>query len=235
VARALQERGPRGAGKPRGRGPRRRISCAARANRADGAERATPEDRGAAVVRRLLVRRVMRTLVVYYSRTGTTRELATAIAQALGADVEEIVDPTPRAGLLGYLASGFDSVTQREAPIRPRARDPRDYDLVVVGTPVWAGNMSSPVRAYLAAARGRLPAAAFFCTMGGRGSERAFLEMEKLSGARPAAVLAMREGARWTPTQKAIRDFAAHATAGADRARPRVERSDGAPAAAHAA
>ena len=169
------------------------------------------------MVRRLLGRHDMRTLVVYYSRSGTTRELAKAIAQALGADVEEIADPTPRAGVLGFMVSGFQSVTKREAPIRPRVKDPRDYDLVVLGTPVWASNMSSPMRAYLGAARGRLPRVAFFCTMGGRGDERAFLEMEKLAGARPVAVLALRERAGWKEGQRAIRDFAAAAAAAAGR------------------
>ncbi len=167
----------------------------------------------------------MRTLVVSYSRNGTTRELARALGQALVADVEEIVDPTPRAGTIGYLVSGFESITKRAAPIRPRVKDPRDYDLVVVGTPVWAGIMSSPVRAYLEAVRGRLPRVAFFCTMGGRGDEHAFLEMEKLAGARPVAVLALRERAGWKEGQRAIRDFAARAIAGVDRARPPGERS----------
>ena len=64
----------------------------------------------------------MRTLVVYYSLSGMTRELAKAIAKELGADIEEIVDPTPRSGVLGYVRCGYESSFEREAAI-PLARD----------------------------------------------------------------------------------------------------------------
>jgi flavodoxin len=151
----------------------------------------------------------MRILVVYYSRTGITRDLALAIAAALGADVEEIVEPTSRGGLTGFLRSGLESILERTAAVRPSTREARDYDLVIVGTPVWALNVSSPVRAYLTARRGKLPRVAFFCTMGGSGGERAFHTMETLAGAHPVARLALAEGARWRAGQRALRDFLA--------------------------
>ena len=65
--------------------------------------------------------------------------------------------------------------------------DPRPYNLVVIETPVWAWSVSSPVRADLAANRGRLPDVAFFCTMGSRGSDRAFEEMQAVSRKAPRA------------------------------------------------
>ena len=43
------------------------------------------------------------------------------------------------------------------------------------------------LRAYLAANRGRLPDVAFFCTMGSRGSDRAFEEMQAVAGKAPRA------------------------------------------------
>jgi len=61
------------------------------------------------------------------------------------------------------------------------------YDLVVIGTPVWAWSVSPPVRSYLAANKGRLPDVAFFCTMGSRGGERAFEEMQAIAGKAPRA------------------------------------------------
>jgi flavodoxin len=126
-------------------------------------------------------------LVVYYSRTGATRRLAEALAKALRADIEPIVDCANRSGIFGYLRSVAESLQKRSAPIKPMKTDPASYDLVVIGTPVWAWSVSSPVRSYLAANKERLPDVAFFCTMGGRGSERTFEEMQAVAGKAPRA------------------------------------------------
>ena len=50
-----------------------------------------------------------RVLIVFFSRTGTTRVLATALAGVLSADVEEICDLSERRGALGYLRCVIDS------------------------------------------------------------------------------------------------------------------------------
>lgn len=130
-----------------------------------------------------------KTLVVYYSRTGTTRQIAKALANALYADTEEIVATRDHAGLLGYLRSVIEARRRTPAAIAPIKHDPAAYDLVVVGTPVWAWSLSSPVRAWLAANKDRLPAVAFFCTLGGAGSENAFGQMQKIAGKPPRACL----------------------------------------------
>lgn len=49
--------------------------------------------------------------------------------------------------------------------------------------------MSSPVRAYLSKYKGDLKKVAFFCTEGGSGGNKAFREMEKISGKKPIEVL----------------------------------------------
>jgi flavodoxin len=48
-----------------------------------------------------------RVLVVYYSRTGTTDTVARAIRHELGCEIEAIHDAKRRAGVVGYLRSGF--------------------------------------------------------------------------------------------------------------------------------
>jgi len=135
----------------------------------------------------------MKTLVVFYSRSGRTRKVAQALSERLQADVEEIQDTRKRTGLLGFLVSGFEAVRKKPATIVPIEKDPRGYDLVVVGTPVWASNMSSPGRAYLAQNRTGLPQAAFFCTCGGPGNEHVLAEMEDLAGKQALARLVLTE------------------------------------------
>lgn len=132
-----------------------------------------------------------RILVVYYSRTGTTRKLAAAVAAALGCDSEAIVEPSSRSGMLGYLRSALEARRQVPSRIAAAAKDPSRYDLVVIGTPVWAWSLSSPVRAYLLANKAKLPAVAFFCTLGGAGSDKAFAQMQEVAGKPPVDCLAV--------------------------------------------
>ena len=135
----------------------------------------------------------MKTVVVFYSRTGNTRKAAQALARELGAEVEKITEPGSRAGFLGFLGAGRDAALKRLTPIEPLAFDPAAFDLVVVGTPIWAWTMASPVRTFLAQNAEKLKSVAFFCTEGGSGHERAFRQMEELAGKKPLATLALLE------------------------------------------
>ena len=150
-----------------------------------------------------------RVLVVFHSRSGTTRRIARAIADSLEADVEEIIDLKPRTGLFGYLGAGLDAIRRRCTPIGDVARDPAEYDLVIVGSPVWVGRMSSPVRSYLDRNRGKFKAAGFFCTCGGNTNDAApFAEMAEIAGCTARAVLVVTdaEEARGVEWEK-VRDF----------------------------
>lgn len=121
-------------------------------------------------------------LVVFYSLTGTTRNIAEIIAAEYGCELEAICDARPRMGWRGNLRAIFEAVTRRPAAILPPQRDPADYGLVVLGTPVWAGGMSSPMRSYLADNKDRFRQVAAFCTMRGSGGDKALDEIARLYG-----------------------------------------------------
>ena len=131
------------------------------------------------------------TLIAFYSRTGVTQHIARQLAQRLGADMLAIEDVRPRIGVLGYLRSAIEAMQSRMPDIRPPALDPASYDLVVLGTPVWVGHLSSPMRRFLHDRGAELPRVAFFCTQGGRGAEALFREMQELVGKEPVATCAL--------------------------------------------
>ena len=133
----------------------------------------------------------MKSLVVFYSRTGITKEIAVHISEELDCDIEEIFDVKSRKGIFSYIGSGIESAFRKTPEIKETEVDPSDYDLVIIGTPVWAGNMASPVRTYLLRNNDKLNGVAFFCTMGNRGSKKTFLEMERLSEFNPLACFAL--------------------------------------------
>ena len=109
----------------------------------------------------------------------------------LGGALEEITETRDRAGLFGYWRSVFEARRQRPATIVAAKKDPSSFDLVVIGTPVWAWSLSSPVRAYLAANRAHLPEVAFFCTLGGAGASAAFTQMQAVVDKPPRATCAV--------------------------------------------
>jgi len=132
-------------------------------------------------------------LVLYYSRSGNTQRLARAIAAALGADFEPIVETRARRGIRGWMRSGFEARTKRLTSIEPPLHELRRYDLVVLGTPTWASAPSSPVRTLVAQRGAELRSVAFFCTCAERGAEGTLRELSSLSGKAPVDVLALTE------------------------------------------
>ena len=91
----------------------------------------------------------MKTLVVYYSRTGTTKKVAETISSMIESDIERIIDTKKRAGPFGGLAAAKDAILKRLTKIEATKNDPSDYDLVIIGTPIWVGAMSAPIRSYI--------------------------------------------------------------------------------------
>ena len=91
----------------------------------------------------------MKSLVVYYSRTGNARFVAQTIAAEIGADIEEVIDLKKRSGVLGFLSGGSDARRGKETKIASTTKSPADYDLIIVGTPVWAGRPSPAITTYL--------------------------------------------------------------------------------------
>ena len=131
----------------------------------------------------------MKALVAYYSQTGNTKKVAEALAENLNADVEAIVSDTKGKGM-GRLA--MQAFLRVHAKIAPTTNDASSFDLVVVGSPVWAGKMSSPIRTYLAQNKAKFSSVAFFCTHGNPGSEgsaKMLESMETLSGKKAAGTL----------------------------------------------
>jgi flavodoxin len=117
-------------------------------------------------------------LLAYYSRTGTTKKVAEAIAGQLKCDTEEIQDVRSRKGLFGWLRSGREAMRKVLPPIRETTRDPGQYDLVIVGSPVWASTMASPIRTWLDRHKPELiNTVALFCTSGGADSGHTLPDM----------------------------------------------------------
>ena len=132
-----------------------------------------------------------KTLIVFHSRTGNTRRIAQALARRLGADLDEVRIVQPLGGAIGYTFCAIEAVAGLMPALLPSRKDPAEYDLVVIGTPVWFWSLSSPMRSWLAQHPMKHSRVAFFGTMGGSGAPRVFATMATLLGKRPVATLAL--------------------------------------------
>ena len=59
----------------------------------------------------------MKTLIVYYTRTGTTKKFAESLAQELSADLEELKEDGNYAGAIGWLRAGKAGGSRKEVEI----------------------------------------------------------------------------------------------------------------------
>jgi flavodoxin len=134
----------------------------------------------------------MKTLVIYYSRTGNTRKVGQMIADTLKCDSDEIIETNKRPGIWGWLMAGKAVMKKETIKLEAQKKDPADYDLVIIGTPIHM-TMSAPVRSYIMANKGKFKKVAFFCTCGSSKPERTFADMEKECGVKPVAVLRLTE------------------------------------------
>lgn len=87
-----------------------------------------------------------KTIVLYYSATGTTKKAAEKIAKQLGADIAAIhpVKPYTATDLNWHDQSTRATVEQKQehdgrVPIKDDLPDMAQYDNVIIGHPIWWG------------------------------------------------------------------------------------------------
>lgn len=141
----------------------------------------------------------MKAAVVYFSYQGTTRRIAEAIAAELDAATVELTPvrrrtPPPDRRTFTW---GDGEVSMAERPeIAHREFDFGSVDLLVVGTPVWAGSMAPPVRSFLTAHEFFRRTFALFCCYSGRVSAALDHMEDLLIGNEVIDTLALREPRR---------------------------------------
>lgn len=116
-----------------------------------------------------------KTLVLYYSQTGTTKAVADEIRNELGADIDSIVPVIS----YGY---DYDATIERwrkekedsiKVAIKPLSLNVNDYDTIFLGFPIWGGSYASPVETWLADNKLEGKTIITFATFGSGGIEGA--------------------------------------------------------------
>lgn len=122
----------------------------------------------------------MKTLIIYYSLEGNTDFVAREMADEIGADLLRLKPQKDynRKGAGKYFSGGSSVLFGKKPVLEKLLLDPADYGLLFIGTPVWAGSYSPPLRTFFSTADLKDKSAAFFCCHGG-GKGKALEKMEK--------------------------------------------------------
>ena len=134
-----------------------------------------------------------KTLVAYFSATGTTAAAAKKLAEAAGADLYEIKPAVPytKEDLNWMNKKSRSSVEMNDKSSRPELADKNaaisGYDLVLVGFPIWWYVAPTIINTFLENYDFAGKKIVLFATSGGSGFGRA---VESLEGSCPGAEIA---------------------------------------------
>ncbi|MFX1269774.1 MAG: flavodoxin family protein [Promethearchaeota archaeon] len=90
-------------------------------------------------------------LIVYYSLTGNTQFIAEIIQDITKADILELkpIKELNSSSSMKYMWGGFQATMKMKPKLYEIDKNPLDYDLLFLGTPVWAWTYSPPLRSFL--------------------------------------------------------------------------------------
>lgn len=95
-----------------------------------------------------------KTLVVYFSCTGTTEAIAKYVAEILESDIYEIVPENPYTKAdLTYYTNGRADQEQNDPNVRPAisggVENIDEYDTIILGYPIWHGQAPRIISTFL--------------------------------------------------------------------------------------
>src|SRR4030042_758463 len=93
----------------------------------------------------------MKKLVIFYSLDGNTKFIAENLTKEIGADILELKPEKeiPKIEPIKHLWGGKQVVLKETPRLKKYNINLADYDTLIIGTPVWAYNFSSPIRTFL--------------------------------------------------------------------------------------
>jgi len=118
----------------------------------------------------------MKILIVYYSKTGKTKEIVHSIANEL-ADGNEVkmrrIRMKDEKNLLAtYLLDTKKAIRREKPEIEVLNYDHKEYDVILLGTPVWSAKPAPAINTYLDRSDFKEKRVALFATLRMMGGEK---------------------------------------------------------------
>lgn len=123
----------------------------------------------------------MKAAVIYYSKSGTTRKIADAVAAKFHADVFPVEPVKPYGGFVSSVIRAMKEIQARKpAELKTQPGDFTAYDVIFVGFPVWAGTVPTFEQVYLRDSKFGEQVVIPFATANGTGRDTALATINRL-------------------------------------------------------
>ncbi|MDP3143343.1 MAG: flavodoxin [Candidatus Omnitrophota bacterium] len=122
----------------------------------------------------------MKSIIIYYSYSGNTKKVAEILAEHLKQNGEvETIELKALDESSNFFKQGNRALKKVRAQIADTKFDLAQYDLICLGTPVWAFGPAPAMNAYLDKCSGLgNKEVVLFCTVGGTGIDRCLNYMQ---------------------------------------------------------
>lgn len=123
----------------------------------------------------------MKKSVVFYSLSGNTQAAAKEIAEGIGADLIELklVKPFPTEKSKQLALGGMQAMFGMKPAIQELSKNIKEYDVLILGTPIWAGTIAAPVHSFLNKYQVLDKIVAVFTFSGGGDNKRCIAKLSK--------------------------------------------------------
>ena len=92
----------------------------------------------------------MKTGIIYYSRTGNTKQAAETIEKKLkNKKIDVKLFEIKHVKKPGFFKAGYAAMRQKELPIIDVDFDLKKYDLLLFGSPIWAGKPAPFIKTFI--------------------------------------------------------------------------------------
>lgn len=127
----------------------------------------------------------MKTLIVYYSLEGNTEMIANKMREHLQADIVRLVPKKdiPSGNIKKYIWGGKSVLFGEKPELEPYEAKIKDYDIIVIGTPVWASTYAPALGTFFSENKIQGKDIYLVACHGGGGTDKCFHKLkEKLQG-----------------------------------------------------
>lgn len=128
----------------------------------------------------------MKSIVLYFSRTGNSERIARKIAEKAGCGLSRITDDKNWKGVFGFLRGGLYAARFRGTnPVLSPEVDFDAFDRIMIVSPVWAGNAVPAVFSLLMRKKDSLNKIGLVLSSGGGETGPVFDKLESKIGSIP--------------------------------------------------